>query len=281
MIGFTRPHVWSNTASKSDSAPTWYCVSPSASTAEKPPADEQVGRGALAAVARDPGAAVVELAGGVAGDVAGRRDHRVGRAAGRCAEAQARRSRPQGSRAGGHAARLMSIPVPIRGQLLSLPCEDLRSPCMQAGYRDPDRARSSVPRRRGPRLWRVAANGFPQAATVRLPRVPGLLLLVSDDPRHAPRRAAAGEAVRARRSRRRSAASRRRTTTARASCATRSTTSSRARASSSTRRSASARSTRTGRRSAASSPTHRCGYYDFMKWERDQQEDDEFVPVVV
>jgi uncharacterized protein len=28
-------------------------------------------------------------------------------------------------------------------------------------------------------------------------------------------------------------------------------------------------------------PTHRCGYYDFLMWEREQQEDDEFVPVVV
>ncbi len=28
-------------------------------------------------------------------------------------------------------------------------------------------------------------------------------------------------------------------------------------------------------------PTHRCGYYDFLMWERDQQNDDEFVPVVV
>jgi uncharacterized protein len=28
-------------------------------------------------------------------------------------------------------------------------------------------------------------------------------------------------------------------------------------------------------------PTHRCGYYDFMEWERDQQQDDEFIPVVV
>jgi Fe-S-cluster containining protein len=28
-------------------------------------------------------------------------------------------------------------------------------------------------------------------------------------------------------------------------------------------------------------PTHRCGYYDFMMWEREQQDDDEFVPVVV
>ena len=27
--------------------------------------------------------------------------------------------------------------------------------------------------------------------------------------------------------------------------------------------------------------THRCGYYDFMMWERENQEDDEFVPVVV
>ena len=28
-------------------------------------------------------------------------------------------------------------------------------------------------------------------------------------------------------------------------------------------------------------PTHRCGYYDFLMWERQQQDDDEFVPVVV
>ena len=28
-------------------------------------------------------------------------------------------------------------------------------------------------------------------------------------------------------------------------------------------------------------PTHRCGYYDFLMWEREQQDDDEFVPVVV
>jgi Fe-S-cluster containining protein len=28
-------------------------------------------------------------------------------------------------------------------------------------------------------------------------------------------------------------------------------------------------------------PTRRCGYYDFMEWERDQQQDDEFIPVVV
>lgn len=26
--------------------------------------------------------------------------------------------------------------------------------------------------------------------------------------------------------------------------------------------------------------SHRCGYWDFMMWEREQQEDDEFVPVV-
>jgi len=28
-------------------------------------------------------------------------------------------------------------------------------------------------------------------------------------------------------------------------------------------------------------PTHRCGYYDFLMWEREQQDDDEYVPVVV
>jgi uncharacterized protein len=28
-------------------------------------------------------------------------------------------------------------------------------------------------------------------------------------------------------------------------------------------------------------PTHRCGYFDFMMWEREQQDDDEYVPVVV
>jgi uncharacterized protein len=27
--------------------------------------------------------------------------------------------------------------------------------------------------------------------------------------------------------------------------------------------------------------THRCGYFEFLMWERDNQEDDEFVPVVV
>ena len=27
--------------------------------------------------------------------------------------------------------------------------------------------------------------------------------------------------------------------------------------------------------------THRCGYFDFMQWERENQQDDEFVPVVV
>jgi len=27
--------------------------------------------------------------------------------------------------------------------------------------------------------------------------------------------------------------------------------------------------------------THRCGYFDFLKWERENQEDDEFVPIVV
>ncbi len=28
-------------------------------------------------------------------------------------------------------------------------------------------------------------------------------------------------------------------------------------------------------------PVHRCGYFDFLMWERQQQDDDEFVPVVV
>ena len=27
--------------------------------------------------------------------------------------------------------------------------------------------------------------------------------------------------------------------------------------------------------------THRCGYFEFLMWERENQEDDEFVPVVV
>ena len=27
--------------------------------------------------------------------------------------------------------------------------------------------------------------------------------------------------------------------------------------------------------------THRCGYYEFLMWERENQEDDEFVPIVV
>ena len=50
---------------------------------------EQIGRRALAAVSRDAGSAVVELAGGVAGDVAGSRDHRVGKRRA-CGEEQAR-----------------------------------------------------------------------------------------------------------------------------------------------------------------------------------------------
>ena len=55
MIGFTRPQLGWNEASKSDSAPTWYCVSPSGSTADEPAAHQQVRRRTLAAVALGAG----------------------------------------------------------------------------------------------------------------------------------------------------------------------------------------------------------------------------------